>query len=156
MIRQYDKNRDGKLDKDESSQMRSEHQSADVNKDGIITQDELQTKLQSYAGGGSSTGGSSSGEGGRRFGRGSDGDNKTAAVPTRTSYRFTTPAERLPKGMPDWFLRGDVDGDGQVSMAEYTTTWTETLAAEFLKFDANGDGIITPAECQAISGAPRR
>ena len=53
-------------------------------------------------------------------------------------------------------LRGDVDGDGQVSMAEYTTTWTETLAAEFLKYDANGDGIITPAECQAISGAPRR
>ena len=157
MIRQYDKNRDGKLDKEEASQMRSEHQSADVNSDGIITQDELQTKLQSYAGGGSSSGGSSSSEGGRRWGRGSEsGDNKTAAAPARSSYRFTTPAERLPKGLPDWFLRGDGDGDGQVSMAEYTTTWTEQLAAEFLKYDANGDGIITPAECQAVAGVPKR
>jgi hypothetical protein len=42
-----------------------------------------------------------------------------------------------------------------VSMSEYTSTWTEQLAAEFLKHDANGDGIITPAECQAVSGGKR-
>jgi Ca2+-binding EF-hand superfamily protein len=155
MIRQYDKNRDGKLDKDESSQMRSEHLAADVNKDSIITQDELQNRLQNYAGG-SSSGGSSSGDGERRgYGpRGSSSDNKTAAAPKR-SFRITPPTERLPKGMPDWFLRGDADGDGQVSMAEYTSTWTEQLAAEFLRYDANGDGIITPAECQAVNGAKR-
>lgn len=156
MIRQYDKNRDGKLDKDESSSMRSEHLAADVNKDSIITQDELQNRLQSYAGG-SSSGGSSSGEGERRYGygsRGSSSDNKTAAAPKR-SFRITPPTERLPKGLPDWFLRGDADGDGQVSMSEYTSTWTEQLAAEFLKYDANGDGIITPAECQAVSGVKR-
>jgi Ca2+-binding EF-hand superfamily protein len=154
MIRQYDRNRDGKLDKDESSQMRPEHLAADVNKDTIITQDELQNRLQSYAGG-SSSGGSSSGDGGRGYGsRGSSSDNKTAAAPKR-SFRITPPTERLPKGLPDWFLRGDADGDGQVSMSEYTSTWTEQLAAEFLKYDANGDGIITPAECQAASGGRR-
>jgi hypothetical protein len=156
MIRQYDKNRDGKLDKDESSNMRSEHLAADVNKDGIITQDELQNRLQGYAGG--SSGGSSSGESERRFGfgsRGSSSDNKTAAATPRRSFRITPATERLPKGMPDWFLRGDADGDGQVSMSEYTSTWTEQLAAELLKYDANGDGIITPAECQAVSGAKK-
>ena len=63
------------------------------------------------------------------------------------NYRITPATERLPKDLPSWFLRGDVDGDGQVSMAEYTTTWTDQLAAEFIKLDANGDGIITPAEC---------
>jgi Ca2+-binding EF-hand superfamily protein len=162
-IRQYDRNRDGKLDKDEASQMRSEHRAADVNSDGIITQDELQAKLQSYAGGSSSSsssGGSSDGnrDGERRYGygsRGSSGDNKTAVAPKK-SFRITSPAERLPKGLPDWFLRGDADGDGQVSMAEYTTTWTEQLAAEFLKYDTDGNGIITPEECQAQSGPPRR
>src|SRR5687768_3685372 len=40
-IRQYDTNKDGKLDKEESARMRPEHQSADVNKDGIITQEEM-------------------------------------------------------------------------------------------------------------------
>jgi hypothetical protein len=125
-----------------------------VNKDSIITQDELQNRLQNYAGG-SSSGGSSSGDGERRgYGPRGGSDNKTAAAPKR-SFRITPPTERLPKGLPDWFLRGDADGDGQVSMSEYTSTWTEQLAAEFLKYDANGDGIITPAECQAASGAKR-
>jgi hypothetical protein len=153
MIRQYDRNRDGKLDKDESSNMRSEHQSADTNRDGTITQEELQTRLQSYASG---SGGSSGSErrGGFGFRGGSSSESQSVEVAPR-SFRITPAAERLPKGLPDWFLRGDVDGDGQVSMSEYTSTWTEQLAAEFLKLDANGDGIITPAECQAVSGERR-
>jgi Ca2+-binding EF-hand superfamily protein len=157
LLRQYDRNKDGKLERDEFSTMKSDHQQADVNKDGIITVEELSAKLQNYASG--SSGGSSSGggqEGEKRFGYGQrgGGDNRTAA-PAKTSFRFTTPSERLPKGMPDWFLRGDVDGDGQVSMAEYTSTWTEQLAAEFLKYDLNGDGIITPEECQAVGGGKK-
>lgn len=161
-IRQYDRNRDGKLDRDEASRLRPEHQAADTNKDGVIVVDELAIKLQSYSAGTAGASGSSSGSSGRdgerRYGYGSRGsssaDNKTAAEP-RKSYRFVPATERLPKGLPDWFLRGDGNGDGQVSMAEYTTTWTEQLAAEFMKYDANADGIITPEECQA-QDKPRR
>jgi hypothetical protein len=118
----------------------------------------LEAKLKSSAGGSSSSGGSSDGnrDGERRFGYGScgpGGDNKTAPV-AKKSFRITSPAGRLPKGLPDWFLRGDADGDGQVSMAQYTTTCTEQLAAEFLKSDTDGNGIITPEECQ--TGAKSR
>lgn len=151
-IRQYDINKDGKLDQGEISKMRPEHQSADVNKDGIITQEELQNHLQKYSK--ESSRGSSPERGreedrDRRYGsrRSESASDKAAADGPRKSYRISSPTERLPKGLPDWFLRSDTDGDGQVSMAEFTTSWTEQLAAEFARHDLNGDGIITPDEC---------
>src|SRR5688572_18213750 len=51
LIRQYDKNRDGRLQADEWKEMRTEHQSADADRDGIITTDELAVKLTNYASG---------------------------------------------------------------------------------------------------------
>ena len=45
---------------------------------------------------------------------------------------------------------GDADGDGQIMMAEYSTSWTDATAAEFAKLDLDGDGIILPSE--ALSG----
>ena len=74
-----------------------------------------------------------------------------AAEPVeRKSYRFLSPTERLPKGLPDWFLRNDANADGQVMMVEYAATWTETAAAEFSKYDVDGDGFISPEECLAV------
>jgi hypothetical protein len=60
--------------------------------------------------------------------------------------------ERLPKGLPSWFARNDTDADGQVMMAEYMTDFTDSKAAEFAKYDLNGDGIITPDECLDAAG----
>jgi len=65
----------------------------------------------------------------------------------RASLRFRTAQERLPPGLPPWFLQRDRNRDGQVTMAEYGSRWTEALVAEFNQFDANRDGIITPKEC---------
>jgi Ca2+-binding EF-hand superfamily protein len=62
-------------------------------------------------------------------------------------YRILSPQERLPDGLPDWFLRSDTDGDGQISMSEFAHTWTAEKAREFARYDLNGDGIITPKEC---------
>ena len=59
---------------------------------------------------------------------------------------FRSASERLPEGLPDFF-RQDADGDGQIEMWEYATTWSEAKAAEFASWDLNGDGIITPEEC---------
>jgi EF hand len=63
----------------------------------------------------------------------------------RRSYRFTPPADRLPKGLPSFFSR-DANGDGQVSMHEYGRTWSSRMVAEFRRYDLNDDGIITPKE----------
>jgi hypothetical protein len=135
-LRQYDENRDGRLDRDEWQQMPPQHQAADSNGDGIITSEELTAHLQKTVG--------------ERFaGRGgssSSGDKKTAE--TKKSYRVSTPIERLPEGMPDWFLRNDLDADGQISMVEYASSWTDQIASEFTRLDANSDGIITPEEAK--------
>ena len=138
LVRQYDTDKNGSLEKEEWSQMSTDPKDADRNHDGHITLDELATWLLAYSQGRStSNGGSSSG-------------SKLAANTTsagKRSYRFLSPAERLPKGLPDWFAQKDANGDGQVSMAEYSTTWTEEAAAEFAKYDRNNDGVITAEEC---------
>ncbi len=73
----------------------------------------------------------------------------------RKSYRFKTAVERLPKDIPDWFVELDANADGQVMMFEFTQDWNKDRVAEFAKFDLNGDGVVTPKECQSarIEGA---
>jgi len=53
----------------------------------------------------------------------------------------------LPKGLPEWFGRRDLDGDGQVAMVEFADEWTDEKAEEFVGFDLNHDGIVMPDEC---------
>jgi Ca2+-binding EF-hand superfamily protein len=136
LIRQYDKNSDGRLQADEWKEMRTEHQSADADRDGIITTDELAVKLTNYASG--SPASSSSG---------SFGSSGTSSGSVGRSVRFLTAAERLPAGLPSWFFDKDADQDGQVKMSEYATSWSESAATEFATWDRDGDGIITAKEC---------
>lgn len=80
-------------------------------------------------------------------------DGAATAAPTtakksdRKSYRSLTSTERLPKGLPEWFPRNDSNADGQVAMAEFSASWSNSTAAEFAQFDLNGDGLITAKEC---------
>ena len=69
-----------------------------------------------------------------------------ASVDSRKSYRVKTVTERLPKGLPDWFARGDANADGQVAMSEFATSWSDSVLREFNQFDLNQDGMITPRE----------
>ncbi|NQT37484.1 MAG: hypothetical protein HQ581_08350 [Planctomycetes bacterium] len=71
----------------------------------------------------------------------------SAAAGQRKSYRFRSPTERLPDGLPNWFAQKDADSDGQVAMAEYASSWTDAKALEFTRVDLNNDGLITPKEC---------
>ena len=50
------------------------------------------------------------------------------------------------------FQQKDLDGDGQITMAEFATSWTEATAAEFTKYDLNNDGVITPDEVLKVLG----
>ena len=64
----------------------------------------------------------------------------------RKSYRSLAPTERLPEGLPPWWIGKDDDGDGQIMMAEFSGTWSAAKVAEFARYDLNGDGVITPKE----------
>jgi hypothetical protein len=134
--------------------MKSEHQSADANKDGIITLDELVAKLQAYSSSSSSSGSrdgrdSTSSGSDRRSWWGSKGStsSKDGKTDEKKGYRLAAPIDRLPKGLPDWFLRNDANADGQIAMVEFASTWTNQMAADFQKYDLNSDGFITPDEC---------
>lgn len=155
LLKTFDKSKDGMLQRDEWKEMKAEHQGADSNGDGTITQEELTARITAYSSGSSSyaasgSAGASNPSGSFGYGKKPKGSTDKTASTEKKSYRFLTPTERLPKGMPDWFLKNDADGDGQIMMAEYAASFTESIAAEFAKYDLDGDGIITPDECLAV------
>ncbi|MEW4455847.1 hypothetical protein AB1L30_24475 [Bremerella sp. JC817] len=128
LMRRNDRNGNGTLEKDEWGGLRNAEE-YDKNGDGRITLDELTQRNESFARGSSS------------------GRSRSSDSPKQETYRFLTATERLPKGLPDWFTRNDLDGDGQVMMHEYTSSWSESKVAEFDSYDLNHDGVITPKEC---------
>jgi hypothetical protein len=153
LIKQNDQDKSGMLEKSkgEWDKLKSDHRDSDTNKDGVITIDELIVKLQSYS---KDSPGGSSGSSASRSGGGSSRSSwwkkdQTAKEEPKKSYRFLSPTERLPKGLPDWFIRNDRDADGQIMMSEFAAAWTEALATEFMSYDLDGDGVITPAEALA-------
>jgi len=192
LLRQYDENKDGILQKEEWSKMRGEPEKADTNKDGLVTLDELFERLKKLTHEGDrkderrddrrpdgSQGGGPPGWGGGPPGGGPGGgwgrDNRdpradskdprsdskdprkggsTSSSTGKTAgKRLLTATERLPDGLPSWFARADADGDGQITMAEFSATWNDSKVSEFLKYDLNGDGVITPNEVLKVEKA---
>jgi hypothetical protein len=145
LLAQYDKNKNGVLEKDEWKEMKGDVKAADKNGDGNITLEELTAWLQQFGRGG---GGHGRDESGSASGKSSGGSSSgSGASATKVSLRFSTSTERLPSGLPDWFLQKDVNSDGQVAMVEYTSEWSKTKVEEFYDYDLNRDGYITPYEC---------
>ncbi len=153
LLKRYDANKNGVLEKDEWKKMRGSPEKGDRNKDGVITLEELTARLSEYSRKSSSSSSttsstSSTSTSSHRSRYSSSRDSGGSADPgDRKSYRFLSATERLPKGLPDWFARKDANGDGQVAMAEYSTDWDDAKAGEFAKYDRNNDGLITPQEC---------
>ncbi len=179
-FRFYDRNNDGKIDQEE---MRRSRRGMDLlqydrNRDGVITLDEMEYRYarrrientRNAASGGQGDrdqgqqGGERRGRGGRDGGRDGDGRERSNGNPSPyaalSSYRVVAPVERLPAGLPDWFYRSDAYGDGQISMAEFSATWSEAVLEDFYQFDLNRDGLITPEEvlrakaAGAVRGSP--
>jgi len=171
LLREQDKNGDGHIDKAEWTAAKTwstsnPPENSDLNKDGKLSREELcirisksrRIAIKGEATSSSSSSSSSHGPAGgtpsassgssSSYAKKAPGDK--SASTTKKSYRFLTPTERLPKDMPEWFVKNDADGDGQIMMAEYAVSWTEAEAAKFAKYDLNGDGIITPKECLAV------
>lgn len=138
LMQRYDENKNGVLEKEEWSKMRGEWAPADTDGDGKISKEELSRRLAEMNGAKPSSGGQS---------RPESPSSGSASPVSAKSYRFRSPYDRLPDGLPSWFRDRDKDRDGQVLMAEFADRWTEETYREFAKYDRNGDGIITPQEC---------
>ena len=162
-VKEKDTDGSGMLErvKGEWEKVSSENQKADGNGDGVITADELFLKASAFArtDSGSTKPASSGGPppsgpppsfGSPRSDRETSrnpGSSSKASSSAKKTYRPIPPTERLPKNLPDWFLRSDENEDGQISMAEYAALWSDSKATEFASYDLDGDGIVTAKEC---------
>jgi hypothetical protein len=149
------------LDGEEVNQLRGPAASADANGDKSITVEEIVARLsnrESSAGRRPDRGNTESESAGETKTNAST-DAKSKRVYTwlgngpagkenadkRKSYRFTPAAERWASA-PSRIKSRDRNDDGQVSMSEYSRTWSARTVREFQRYDLNGDGVITPKE----------
>jgi len=182
LVRRYDLNGDGQLQSDEWGKMQGSPAAADANRDGVITLDEWVRYLATFGQNrqvrpaGSDAESDAVAISGDKTPRGpanaSEGPSSKAAEvakkattpatntkpkpvarePSVRDAKFHIPRSRLPAGLPPWFLQRDANGDGQVSLSEFAPDAAQTALQEFLRYDKNGDGFITPQEC---SGSPK-
>ncbi len=77
-------------------------------------------------------------------------DGSPTGANSPRSYRFLTATERVAKTIPrellDWFLGKDRDGDGQIAMFEFASSWSNEKVQEFARMDLDNDGLVTPRE----------
>ena len=153
MIRRNDGDGSGVLERHEWGQLRGDPNEIDLDHNGKITEDEMTKRLVNYSQGRGRGGGerSDSSQGGRSERPRPSGSNDAGGP---VSYRFRTAMEMLPEGLPPWFAELDRGGDGQVSMAEYSSYWDDRKANEFARLDLNNDGLITPRECLDAGASP--
>ena len=168
----YDRNNDGVIDAEEMRRGRrgQELLQYDRNRDGVITLDEMEYRYarrriereraeQAEARAQRADGDQRGGRERRRRDREEDSEFESRFA-GRNSYRVIPVGERLPAGVPDWFIRSDADGDGQLTMREFSASWSQAVLADFNQFDLNGDGLITVDEVLrakrmgAVRGSP--
>jgi Ca2+-binding EF-hand superfamily protein len=176
IIRQFDRNGDGRLQQDEchppaADAIRQAWAAIDVNADEAVTVEELAKWLSGYARthpfrvgsavpdedlSGSRTGRAGGSSLPESPGSVTAGANGVGGVPgggagPGPTAKFTVPKRRLPADLPRWFLERDADGDGQLTLLEFSPRTTPADVAAFRRYDLNGDGLLTPKEYLAAT-----
>ncbi len=148
LVRQYDKNKDGKLDKGELGAMRRPPVGADINQDGYVTIDEYVESLSKQSSSRSSSTSSPPEPGNPKI------VNVENAAPPDRGARGQSRSPRRPSSTaaPASFDGLDANKDGQVQMSEFSSDWDDAKVEEFEAKDVNGDGLITPEEWSGQSG----
>ncbi len=147
-MRYFDKDKNGVLTKDElTAQFAGNPMDFDRNRDGKLTPQELAVRYAVRREGTEQVQRKKAQEK-----RGADKQrdrNKTNEQPDlfngRRSYRVAG-ARRDPEGLPGFFSDRDANDDGQVTMAEFASDWSDEVVEQFFASDLNRDGVITTAE----------
>jgi Ca2+-binding EF-hand superfamily protein len=162
-FREYDKDQNGKISREEASQSRRlgpMFDQYDTNKDGSLDLAEYKGGVAAMMGGGrgpsgdpNQGGGGSGGWGSGGWGGGSpggwgggQGDQKREEVEEERPAVFRY--GKLPTNLPKYFTDADFDNDGQLGLYEWVKNVgsSEEKLAEFKSLDMNGDGLLTAEE----------
>lgn len=87
---------------------------------------------------------------------GTEDGAKSDAPHAASERKYVVSPSRLPPGLPKWFLERDSDGDGQLTLGEYSASGSASSDREFAGYDRNHDGLVTPQEMLAGSGDTKR
>lgn len=155
IIRQYDRDGNGTLDQSEWKAMHGRPQTADLNRDLLITVQEFAEHVGRY---------------GRirrirlitsgiEYEERDDQQTTPESIQTsadspsdsddgalRRNRKFFVPNSRLPKGLPRTFLSRDLNGDGQLTLSEFAPKAASAELKRFKQLDANLDGVVTARE----------
>jgi EF hand domain-containing protein len=163
IVRQHDANGNGHLEADEWRTLRGKPELADENHDGRITVEEMARYVAGYGAGRairlSTSGGGPLAQDGTSEGAARGADSDATSRADRQPRRETKFVTALPAGVPKWFVERDADGDGQLTLAEFSPKLLKSEIDEFQRHDANRDGIVTireylrPAKDAAASAA---
>lgn len=154
-IRRYDKNADSALDETELKEGRwgDTPMQYDRNKDGKLTKQELATRQarRRTLKGEQEQSKKDQANAPRKQEVAEEKKDKPNPFEKTASYRMTDSEGKpaRPAGLPEWFTRNDINSDNQVSMNEFNRKWTDEVVEDFARFDANRDGLITSRECLA-------
>jgi len=160
VLRTYDRNGSGRLEAAEWAAMRGDPREADANGDQVLTMEELASRAAAYgrsrrprlivddarkaAGETPAANGAPAPESGASGA--APAPNNAQAEQARRGRKFYVAPSRLPQGLPEWFVERDRDGDGQLTVAEYSPGALRGEIAEFNSLDRNGDGLLTAEE----------
>lgn len=161
LIARYDTDGNGVLNSDEWDSMQGQPAVIDSDQNGQITSAELILHIMEYA----RT---------RRLGKSSyrvsetlapnhppaNGSNRlsTTAAPSSDADStdkqqrknpdapFHVPAKERLNSLPKWFSQRDENGDGQLSLAEFSPNRSRESVKAFQKLDTNRDGLVTQQE----------
>lgn len=164
LIDTYDHNENGELEPNEWRMMRGDPQIVDKDGDGVITLAELARRVWSYGRrrkirlrSPPRTAMSSSATDTGATGLATEGgpEGRVSNVPARRleARRFYVDPHELPEGLPEWFTRRDRNGDGQLSVTEFSASASRSDVGRFERYDTNRDGIVTARECAAAGVA---
>ena len=156
VVRQHDLNKDGRLEADEWGAMQGEPGLADLNHDRQITAEEFAQYIANYSAGrairlATAPGGQAM-QGQTLPGQTLDGNLRDGAPPDAAIGQGADPRRdlkffaNLPAGVPAWFVERDTDGDGQLTLSEFTPKLHKTEVDDFNRYDSNRDGIVTLKE----------
>ena len=154
-IKRYDKNADSALDETELKEGRwgDTPMQYDRNKDGKLTKQELATRQarRRTLKGEQEQSKKDQANVAKKKEVTEEKKDKPNPFEKTASYRLTDSEGKpaRPAGLPEWFTRNDINSDNQVSMNEFNRKWTDEVVEDFARFDANRDGLITSRECLA-------